>query len=155
MPQSIIEAIVAISNSERCAQAFRRHGLRPPVEIVREPYFTLAGRGVLGPRTSSSTSRAARLLRWTPRQVDDARNSFDRIRGYFGTGIGARGTGDYSYQGIPTVVFHEEAINRSRILPRDIATHSFIHLGGQPGVEGGEHDLDNYGPYDEILEACR
>lgn len=156
MPQSIIDAIVAISNSDRCLRAFHRHGLRPPIEIVREADFRIAGRGILGTGTSS-TPRAARLLGWTPEQVDRARNAFNRDRGSALTLFLIREyTADYSYSGIPTAVFNASALRVQKFGgARDITTHTFIHLGGQPGIEGGEHDLENYGPYNEILEACR
>jgi hypothetical protein len=150
VPQSLIDSIVAIANSDNCVAAFKMHGLKSPLEVVRRDDFKAAGRGVL------TQGNAGQLLGWTQKRVNDSRARFDKDIGVLGL-FWVKYTADISYKGTNSVVFNASVLNKlPEFNPRDVATHAFIHLGGQPGDPNAKgHDLSTFKPYNEILKACR
>jgi YD repeat-containing protein len=147
----IVNAIVDIANRQACSDAFKKHNLTIPYDVVKSGKLRIAGRAALYQPNASD------LLGWTPQQIKDSKDKFDEERGLFGSGFWKVVTAERIYAGIPTVVFNPTQVrNPSFGGLKDVVTHAFIHLGGQRGDPSAEgHDLANFRGYNEILNACR
>ena len=145
----IVNAIVDIANRQACKDAFKKYNLTIPYDVVKSGKLRVAGRAAL------YQSNASELLGWTSKQVEDSKAKFDEERGLWGSGFWKNLTAERTYPGIPTVVFNPTQIRKFGGI-KDVVSHAFIHLGGQPGDPNADvHDLSTFKGYNEILNACR
>ncbi len=153
----LIREAMAPLATPRCNDAFRRAGLRSPLEVVlkdgvviRPSYdlyrFPVKELGLVDDRTrraymdkfSSGNAQAgtvSAVLYGTRRTLDGRARVF-----------------------LHDTAFFESTLFR-RLSLREVMVHEFIHVAGQPSTPGWlgclQHDLAGFAPYDETMEACQ
>jgi hypothetical protein len=154
----IREAMTPLA-APRCNDAFRRAGLRSPLEVllkdgvvIRPSYdlyrFTVKELGLVDERTrrvymdqfsggNAQAGTVSAVIYGTRRTLDGRARVF-----------------------LHDTAFLESTVYR-RLSLRQVMVHEFIHVTGQPPTPGWfgclrrGRDLAGFAPYDEIMEACR
>ena len=142
----IVNAIVDIANNKNCSNAFEKHGVNIPYNVVKSGKLKVAGTAAL------YLPNAAGLLGWSSNQVAAAQKQFAKKDRWFRPEY----TADLSQPGISTVVFNPRQVREERFGGlKKVVIHAFIHLGGSAGDPSAKpHDLANFPGYDEILRDC-
>jgi hypothetical protein len=144
--------------TSRCTEAFTNANLRSPLDITTEEGVVL--------RPSSD------LYLYSAEELglvyDQTRRTYSAE---FSSGRAQAGSVTYMRNGVrlttdgrPRIFIHDSAFLGESFLfgtisLKDVLTHEFIHLGGQPPTPGWlgplQNDLAGFEHYDEIMGACR